>query len=254
MKVVIIEDEHYTALDLENCIRELRPNFQVVKKLETVKDALSYFEKNSDYNLVFSDIQLGDGLSFEIYRTIQLSAPVIFCTAFDNYAIEAFKANGIDYLLKPVNKTQVLGAIEKYERLTKSQPEINEELQKLLSSFKNPAKEKTLSSLLVHKKDKIIPVKIQDIAVFYTQNEICKIIHLDGERYTINESLEKIEQIAGPQFFRANRQFLVNRKAVLEVIQHFSRKHLLKLSVNPGEEIVISKEKAPQLFKWLEEF
>lgn len=254
MKIVIIEDEQYTAEDLENCITDLRSNFQIVKKLSSVKESIAYFEKHKDYNLVFSDIQLGDGLSFEIFKTIQLSAPVIFCTAYDNYAIDAFKANGIDYILKPISKSSILAAIEKYERLVKPSGEVNEEIQKLLSSFKTSVPEKNHSSLLVHHKDKIIPIKMEDIALFYTQNETCRIISFEGKTFSINETLEKIEKIAGTSFFRANRQFLVNRKAVVELVQHFSRKHILKISVDVDEEIVISKEKTPALLKWLEEF
>lgn len=254
MKVVIIEDEQYTADDLENCIKETRSNFQIVKKLTSVKESISYFEKNKEYDLVFSDIQLGDGLSFEIFKSIQLSSPVIFCTAYDNYAIDAFKANGIDYILKPFSKTSIKAAIEKYERLVKPAVEVNLEIQKLLSSFKTNTPEKNHTSLLVHHKDKIIPVKIEDVALFYTQNETCKLINFEGKTFTIGETLEKIEKIVGTTFFRANRQFLVNRKAVVELVQHFSRKHILKLSVNFEELIVISKEKTPALLKWLEEF
>lgn len=254
MKIIIIEDEQYTAEDLENCIKELRSNFQIIKKLSSVKESIAYFEKHKDYDLVFSDIQLGDGLSFDIFKSIQILAPVIFCTAFDNYAIEAFKTNGIDYVLKPINKTIIRAAIEKYERLVKPAPEVNEEIQKLLSSFKTTLPEKNHSSLLVHHKDKIIPIKMEDIALFYTQNEICKIISFEGKVFSINETLEKIEKSCGATFFRANRQYLVNRKAVLELVQHFSRKHILKLSVDLDEQIVISKEKTPALLKWLEEF
>lgn len=254
MKIVIIEDEHFTAEDLENCIKELRSSFQIIKRLTSVKESVSYFEKHKEYDLIFSDIQLGDGLSFEIFKSIQLSAPVIFCTAFDNYAIDAFKANGIDYVLKPFSKASIEAAIEKYERLVKPATEINKEIQKLLSSLKTDIPKKNHSSLLVHHKDKIIPVKIEDIALFYTQNEICRLINFEGKTFSINETLEKIETLSGKSFFRANRQFLVNRKAVVELVQHFSRKHILKLSVNFNEPIIISKEKTPLLLKWLEEF
>lgn len=254
MKIVIIEDEKYTAEDLENCIKELRSDFQIIKKLTSVKESIAYFEKHKEYDLIFSDIQLGDGLSFEIFKSIQLSAPVIFCTAYDNYAIDAFKANGIDYILKPFSKTSIKAAIEKYERLVKPAKEINQEIQKLLFSFKTNTSEKSHTSLLVHQKDKIIPIQIENVALFYTQNEICKLINFDGKTFSINEPLEKIEKISGPSFFRANRQFLVNRKAVVELVQHFSRKHILKLSVNFEEQIIISKEKTPSLLKWLEQF
>ena len=252
MKIVIIEDEHYTAKDLENCIRELRTNFEILKVLTSVKESIPYLKTHTDYNLVFSDIQLDDGLSFEIFKSIQLTAPVIFCTAFDNYAIDAFKANGIDYILKPINKVNIQAAIEKYERLVKPASEVNESMQQLLQLFKNTVTEKTHSSLLVHYKDKIIPVRIEDVALFYIENEICRIISFEGKHFSINERLEEIEKICGIHFFRANRQYLVHRKAVSEVAQHFSRKHILKLNFTFPEQIFISKEKSTALFKWLE--
>lgn len=251
MKIVIIEDEQYTARDLENCIRELRSNFRVVKTLNSVKESISYLKAGHEYDLIFSDIQLGDGLSFEIFNSIELAAPVIFCTAYNNYAIEAFKANGIDYILKPISKTNIEAAIEKYERLIKPKAEINESMQQLLRLYNVP--EKTNTSLLVHYKDKIIPVRIEDVALFYIQNDSCKIINFEGKHFSISESLEKAEKITGSSFFRANRQYLVNRKAISEVIQGFSRTHTLKLTVDFNEQIVISKEKAPVLFKWLAE-
>lgn len=253
MKIIIIEDEQYTAKDLENCIRELRGNFQIVKTLHSVKESISYFKSQQDYDLIFSDIQLGDGLSFEIFNSIELLAPVIFCTAYNNYAIEAFKANGIDYILKPISKTNIEAAIEKYERLVRPKAEINGNMQQLLQLYKSTAPEKPHSSLLVHYKDKIIPVRIEDVALFYIHNESCRIINFEGKHFSINESLEKAEKITGSSFFRANRQYLVNRRAISEVIQGFSRTHTLKLSVDFNEQIVISKEKSPALFKWLAE-
>ncbi|MFL5765270.1 MAG: LytR/AlgR family response regulator transcription factor [Bacteroidia bacterium] len=252
MKIVIIEDEQYTAQDLESCILELRPDFQIVKILGSVKEATSYFRKENNYDLVFSDIQLGDGLSFDIYKNILPAAPVIFCTAYNNYAIEAFRANGIDYILKPVSKPNILSAIEKYERLVKpASPKMNMEL--LLEMFGNKAAEKNSGSLLVHHKDKIIPIKLEDIAVFYIQNEGCRIMDFGGRHFSISETLDKAEKITGNSFFRANRQFLVNRKAVKDVSQGFSRTHTLSLTVDFKEAIVISKEKAPLLFRWLAE-
>jgi two-component system, LytTR family, response regulator LytT len=253
MKIVIIEDELYTARDLESCILELRSNFEIVKILSSVKEAISYFKASKDYDLVFSDIQLGDGLSFEIYKTLDLSAPVIFCTAYNNYAIEAFKANGIDYVLKPISKESIKAAIEKYERLIQPRAGATESMQQMLQMIAEKTSEKPKSSLLVHHKDKIIPVRIDDIALFYIQHDTCRIISFEGKHFSISESLEKVEKIAGTNFFRANRQYLVNRKAISEVIQGFSRTHTLQLKVDFNEQIIISKEKSPVLFKWLAE-
>lgn len=252
MKIVIIEDEHFTALDLATCIKELRSDFEIVKMLGSIKEARNYFQHNTNYNLIFSDIQLGDGLSFEIFKSLQVNSPVIFCTAYNNYAIDAFKANGIDYVLKPINKKNIEAAIEKYERLLSPANAVNQNMQQLLDLFQTKTAVKQTTSLLVHHKDKIIPVRIEEVALFYLHNDACHILNFVGKHFSINESLDEIEKIAGTHFFRANRQFLVHRKAITEVVQHFARKHLLKLNITFEEQIIVSKEKSPALMKWLE--
>jgi two-component system, LytTR family, response regulator LytT len=253
MRILIIEDEQYTAKDLAGCILELRSHFQVIKILNSVKEATAFLKSTNEYDLIFSDIQLGDGLSFDIYNAVQPSAPVIFCTAYNNYAIDAFKANGIDYVLKPISKQAIQLAIEKYERLTRPSAGISGNMEQLLEYMQKEAQSKTNTSLLVHHKDKIIPVRMEDIALFYIQNEGCRILSFEGNHYSVAETLEKIEGQAGNLFFRANRQYLVNRKAVKEVVQGFSRTHVLSLVLEFKDPIVVSKEKSPLLFKWLAE-
>lgn len=251
MKVVIIEDEQFTAEDLASVITELRDNYEVVKILSSISEAKKYFLQHNDFNLIFSDIHLGDGLSFEIFKSIPLRSPVIFCTAYDNYAIEAFKANGIDYVLKPVNRKNILEAIEKFERLSTPVKEGNPVMTELLELFKHKSFEKASPSILVHQKDKIIPIKMEEIAVLFTRNEITSILDFNGKVYSISETLEEIELLERLDFFRANRQFIVNRKAVKDVSQHFARKLVLNLSIPFTEQILVSKEKTPLLLKWL---
>lgn len=251
MKIVIIEDEQFTAEDLASVIMELRDNYEVVKILSSITEAKKYFLQHNDFNLIFSDIHLGDGLSFEIFRSMPLRSPVIFCTAYDNYAIEAFKANGIDYVLKPVNRKNILEAIEKFERLSIPVAEVNPVMMELLELFKHKSSEKVSRSILVHSKDKIIPIKLEEIAVFFIRNEITSILDFNSKIHSINETLEEIELFEMPNFFRANRQCIVNRKAVKDVSQHFARKLVLNLSVPFTEQILVSKEKTPLLLKWL---
>ncbi|MDP2386521.1 MAG: LytTR family DNA-binding domain-containing protein [Bacteroidota bacterium] len=252
MKIVIIEDEQFTAEDLASTVMELRSNYQVVKILSSIKEAKVYFSKHADFNLIFSDIHLGDGLSFEIFKSIPIKVPVIFCTAYDNYAIDAFKANGIDYVLKPINKKSISEAIEKFERLSTPVLEINPGMAELLELFQSKSPEnKNNTSILVHVKDKIIPIKTEDIAVFFIRNEGTSILDFTGKIYSIDETLEEIELLNSTTFFRANRQFIVNRKAVKDAAQHFSRKLILNLSIPFSEQITISKEKTPQFLKWL---
>lgn len=252
MKVVIIEDEQYTAEDLASCITELRSNYEVVKILPSINSAKIYFQQEDNFDLIFSDINLGDGLSFELFQSIKLKVPVIFCTAYDNYAIEAFKSNGIDYVLKPVNKKNILEAIEKFERLSSSSQKVNPAIEKMMEIFAAKTTQKTTRSVLVHVKDKIIPVKLENIAVFFIRNETTFILDLKGNAHPIDETLEEIELIGLPFLFRANRQFIINRGVVKDVTQHFARKSVLNLTVPFTEQIIVSKEKTPLLLKWLQ--
>ncbi len=251
MKVVIIEDEQFTAEDLATTITGLRSNYSVVKMLSSVNDAKNYFSKQQHIDLVFSDIHLGDGLSFEIFKAIDIKTPIIFCTAYDNYAIQAFKANGIDYILKPIDKNSILEALEKFERISQPATQANSMMTGLLEMFKN-SKDESGRSILVHHKDKIIPVKLNDISVFYIRNESTWIIDEHGKTYPISETLDTIEQMNAPFLFRANRQCIVNRKAVKDATQHFARKLIVNLTIPFQEQISISKERSSVFLKWLE--
>ena len=253
MKIVIIEDEQLTAEDLASTITELRPDYEIVKILSSIKEATTYFSQHKDFNLIFSDIHLGDGLSFEIFKSISLKTPVIFCTAYDNYAIDAFKANGIDYVLKPANKKSILEAIEKFERLTTPVVELNPVMTELLEIFKTKSSNNNNNnkSILVHVKDKIIPIKLEEIAIFFIRNEVTSILDFTGKVYSIDETLEEIELFNLPVLFRANRQFIINRKAVKDASQYFSRKLVVNLSIPFTEQIIISKEKTPLFLSWL---
>lgn len=249
MNIVIIEDEQYTAEDLAKNIRKAMPDVTIQAILKSVKEAVSYLKSNAHPDLFFSDIQLGDGLSFEIFQNINTSTPVIFITAFDEYALKAFQANGIDYILKPFNSKTIADAINKFNTLTSNKSEANK-IDQLLNYLQenNQAKQ---SSLLVYQKDKIIPVNGADIALFYTENDSVKVICLDGKQYTTNSTLEELEKSMGADFFRANRQYIINRKIILDVSQYFGRKLAVNLKLNFKDKILISKEKSTTFLNWL---
>ncbi|MBS0032316.1 LytR/AlgR family response regulator transcription factor [Chitinophaga sp. 22321] len=249
MKVVIIEDEWLTADDLKQTIRQADASIEITATLKSVSEGLSYFSSNPAPDLIFSDIQLGDGLSFEILG--HLNVPVIFCTAYDEYALNAFKANGIDYILKPFTTASVVAALQKYKHLTQvKQDEITRQYESIRQLF-SATKAAKASSLLIHYKDTILPVKIADIALFQLDHEIVYLLTFDQITYYPGKSLEELEAIVGDDFFRVNRQFLVNRKAIVNASSLFSRKLSLSVSVPVKESITISKEKAPLFLKWL---
>jgi DNA-binding LytR/AlgR family response regulator len=251
MKIVIIEDEKITADDLAATIKSMEPEAEIVATPGSVKAAISYFQNNIEPDLIFSDVQLGDGLSFDIFKTIKISAPVIFCTAYDEYALNAFKTNSIDYILKPTTSAAIAEALEKYRNLRLTFSSNNLQYKALFDMLLNKETPKS-SAVLVHYKDKIMPVKLDDIALFYLETEITYLITLDRKTYTVNKNLEELEQITGNNFFRANRQCLLNRKTVIDASHYFSRKLSVNISVPFKDKITVSKEKTPQFLNWLE--
>jgi DNA-binding LytR/AlgR family response regulator len=250
MKLIIIEDEKVTARDLAQTIGQLYPQAEILKILGTVKESISYLSNSTDADLIFSDIQLGDGLSFEIFSKVGISVPVIFCTAFDEYALQAFKANGIDYILKPFTTEAVAAAIKKYLSF-KGAPAENAFSYQALEQLFAYRKAADMGSVLVYQKDKIFPVALSRIAFFFLKDGIVSLTTFDKITYLINKNLEELGKITEPNFFRANRQFLINRKAVLDVSNYLSRKLSVSLSVPTPETITVSKEKMTQFLDWL---
>lgn len=250
MKIVIIEDEQLTAEDLAEMILKLQPDAQIVKSLRSVKEAVTYFENNPAQDLIFSDIQLGDGISFDIFKTVNISAPIVFCTAYDEYALNAFKTNGIDYILKPFTSLSVGQALNKYHALRKEFSVEQASYNQFFDLFVSKIPQK-ISSILVTYKDKIIPIKTDDIALFYIEHEETMLLTFEGKVYVLNKKLEELERVAGDSFFRVNRQCLVNRKAVRDAAHFFSRKLIINLSVPFKDTVTISKEKTPQFLDWL---
>lgn len=251
MNVIIIEDEQMLADELSHYISLIKKDWLVIKILSGVKESVEYFTEQNNCQLIFSDIQLGDGLSFDIFKQIPIKVPVIFCTAFNQYAIDAFKNNGIDYLLKPFNKTAVADAIAKYELLKDAintqPPNYNKVVELITEKTVKPIQ----SSLLVSNRDKIIPLKIDTLALFYIQNGLVHAVDFKNQPYNINQTLDELEQLVGDCFYRADRQHLINRKVIKDVSQYFLRKLLLNLTINYNEPITIRKEKTAEFLEWL---
>lgn len=253
MNILIIEDETRTAKALKAMVEQLGDNLQVTGIVTSVKAAIQWLGSQPAPGLILSDIQLSDGLSFEIFRTAQPPCPVIFCTAYDQYAIQAFEANGIDYLLKPIDEDKLTRGIRKYEQMRKlmglgahSTPS---GWEVLLQQMLRPAYK---SSLLVFKNDKIIPLPTKDITFIHSAGGIVQAYTQRGEAYLIQEVLDELESTLDPYlFFRANRQFMISRAAVVMAEHFFNRRLIVKLNVETPERIVVSKVKAPDLLHWL---
>ena len=253
MRVVIIEDELKTAKELKNMLEAMDSDICIEAILRSVLSAVEWLKKNSAPELIFSDIQLGDGLSFEIFKEVQVEAPVIFCTGFDEYAIRAFESNGIDYLLKPIEESKLQRSLEKYLRFKEHSVSASRQagkLQKLLVQMNAGYKQ----VILVHYRDKIIPVKVTDIAFVYASNGLVYLYTSNGRNYPIQFIIEQLECMFNPQqFFRANRKFIINRETIQSIEQYFNRKLLVKTTCEIPEKIIISKIKAQPFLRWVEQ-
>ncbi|EDM38617.1 putative two-component response regulator autolysis regulator LytR [Pedobacter sp. BAL39] len=253
MRVVIIEDETKTARELKGMLQDLDSEIQVEVILASVASAISWFKENAAPELIFSDIQLGDGLSFEVFKEVQTESPVIFCTAFDEYAIRAFESNSIDYLLKPLEEEKLQKSLEKYTRFKEhlvSDSLRKANMNKVLTQMDVTYKQ----NILVHYKEKILPIRVADIQFVYGSNGVVQICTSDRRSYPIHYTIEQMESMLNPgQFFRANRKFIVNREAIQNIEHYFNRKLFVSTSCETPEKIVVSKMKSQPFLKWMEQ-
>ncbi len=251
--ILIIEDEIKSAKELKKTIERSFPEAVVLNTLQSIKASLKWFKENEAPDLIFSDIQLADGLSFEIFKQITIKTPIVFCTAYDQYAIEAFKTSSIDYLLKPIDDDKVLQSIEKYNQMKvffeKENIEENEKMQRLLLQLNKDYKR----TILVHHQNVILPINIDTIA--YVNHELGNtyIMTFEKKKYFITQNLDEFGAILNPNdFFRVNRQYIINRKAITKLENYFSRRLVVQLNLPTTEHIIVSKTKSPLLLKWLE--
>jgi len=250
MNILIIEDELHTAKDLIRTLNHIDDEINVVRHTLSIKETMEYLMESPNLDLIFSDIKLGDGHSFEIFDAIKVNVPVIFCTAYDEFALQAFSANGIEYILKPFNNDAVQRALEKFYSLTTSNL-TKDNLQSMVDLMMNRNATKA-RSLLVHRGDKIIPVKVDDIALFYVEDKYSFAHTKEGKRFLISHNLEEISNMFPREFYRANRQYIVKRSSIKEVIHQHNRKLKLELNISFDHEILVGKLKMTNFLEWLE--
>lgn len=254
MKVLIIEDEELAYRRLVKLLSETDPSIQVEGPVETVKAAIRHLTSEVDYDLIFLDIQLADGKSFSIFETIKLTTPVIFTTAYDEYAIKAFELNSVDYLLKPISSVKLKSAIDKYHKMKEvfgESPTI-EFMSKLMGRLKVQTEVVYQSRFLVSKGDSLYPVSAEEIAYFSAEDKVVFLVTTDGKRWIINNSLEELEDKLDPKmFFRVNRQHFVSIQSIRKVHHYFNYKLKLDLHPEPGEEVIVSKARAADFKSWM---
>ena len=253
-KVVIVEDETAAAVNLQAILSKVIPSHQVITVLESVEEAVEFFEDESQPtpDLVFLDIHLADGESFRIFDKVDISSPIIFTTAYDEYALRAFKVNSIDYILKPIKEDDLRRAIDKLSMLSGAERgEYNSRVKEMVEVQRDERQENQ-HTFLVHYKDKIIPLSIDDIAYFHTNNEKVTATTHSGDKYQVDRTLEVLQgSLPAGDFFRANRQFIVSRQAVKDIVVWFGSRLALNLKVETPERIIISKARTPEFKQWL---
>ena len=249
MKALIIEDEVLAAQSLQKLIIEVSPDTEVITTLQSIEESVAWFDENPMPDLVFMDIHLADGSSFAIFEQVQITCPIIFTTAYDEYALKAFEVSSIDYLLKPINRNDLIRALNKYNNLVGDKTFDTQALNELVQKIGTSKKYK--SCFLVPERDKLIPLPTANIAYIYIEDKLVKAIALDEHTYYMSQTLDEImNQLSPDEFFRANRQFIVSRKAIKDLTIWFGNKLSLNLLVKVPEEIIISKAKVSEFKNW----
>lgn len=252
MKVVVFEDEKLASDRLIELLKTLKPDAEVLAAMKSIEAAVLWLQNNEHPDLIISDIQLLDGSSFEIFDQVEIKTPVIFTTAYDEYAIKAFEVNSVDYLLKPIQREKLAGALEKYDqKVAEHQAPIS--IDEIRAVIKGASKE-FKSRFLVKLGQRIKAVPIEKIAYFFSQDKLSYLVTFEGQKLPVDQTLEELDGLVDPKnFYRVNRKFIVHFDAVTDIHPYF--KGRVKLGLNPhiDEDIVVSSDKTPAFKKWLDQ-
>jgi DNA-binding LytR/AlgR family response regulator len=251
MKALIVEDEILAAQNLVKILFDIG-SFESINTLDSIIETVEFLKGNDKPDILFLDIHLADGSAFEIFDKVQVDCPVVFVTAYNEYALKAFRLTSIDYLLKPLDIFDVKRAIDKLKRLKRASGMHENELKNLISYFKKNVEFKS-HFLIKIEDDKLVPLKTDDIAFLYCNHAVVKAFTSDRKTFTLDQTLDQIAGMLDPRiFFRANSQFIISRKALRDLGFWFNRRHSINLKVQTPEKIIVSKEKVTEFKSWLE--
>lgn len=249
MKIVIIEDEQPAAQKLVQLLKRAAPGAEVLAVLESVEESVNWLATHPAPDLIFVDIQLDDGISFEIFETLKIEAPVIFTTAFDQYAIRAFKVNSVDYLLKPIDGEALKKALQKFDRLHARPASWETRLEKIMEQI--PAGYK--SRFLIKIGAKYQPVPAEKVCCFFVEERNTFLRTVEGKTYDLDYSLDQVQHLTDPgKFFRINRNFLVNINCIEEIFSYSTSRLKLKLLNFANDDIIVSRDKVPEFKRWMD--
>jgi len=254
MKVLIIEDEPYARRELKRLLAKVPAEITVLECIDSIEDAVLYLKSNSAPDLMFFDIQLSDGLSFEIFNQVDIKTPVIFTTAFDEYAIKAFKVNSIDYLLKPIKLNELINAIKKYEDLSeqfgnkKSGLKL-EQIEKLFEINKPRYKSRFIAKF----GDQIKHIEIRNVAYLRAEDNEVMLVTTGNENYIIDYSLDQLAGLLNPDdFFRINRSYIITPGSIKKISKYFNSRLHLELIPDTKSTVLISRVKVPEFMNWMD--
>ena len=249
MKALIIEDETAAAINLEALLRKVEQSLQIEAVLESVGESVEWLSSHPMPDLIFMDIHLADGESFRIFDRVEIDCPIIFTTAYDQYALEAFKVNSIDYLLKPITQNDLQRALDKLHRLSVTE---RRSISERVTSLAAEASKASQNVFLIQVRDRIRPLKFEEAAYFYTSDERVTVHTFSGEVLAMDKTLETLSaMLPENDFFRANRQFIVSRGAIRDISVWFGSRLALNLILDTPERIIISKARVPRFKQWL---
>jgi two-component system, LytTR family, response regulator LytT len=252
MNILLLEDEEPAAKRLEKMLKEMEPNIAILASIVSVASGIKWLKENPLPDLIISDIQLADGLSFEIFKEVKTFCPIIFTTAYDKYAIEAFKVNSIDYLLKPVKKDELSAAIEKYKQLSQQNKSSTPDISKLIELMTADTSSKYKKRFAVKYGEHLKTISIDEAAYFYTEDKINFITTKEARRYTIDNNLDALETMLDPNvFFRINRQYIISIHAIAEMFSYSKSRVLIKLNPPAKHETIVSTERSGDFKLWL---
>ena len=256
MNVIIIEDESLIAKNLQRLLLEIEPGIKVLAVLDSVEASVNWLSTNAHPDLLFADIQLSDGVSFDIFNRVKIDKPVIFTTAYNDYAIRAFKVNSVDYLLKPIDKEYLQSALQKFKQHYQNAPMggVTEQLKELMLTLQNPTEKKYKERFLAHYKSGIVPLPESKVACF-VKDTIIYLITTDNEKLVTDYStIDEIEEVVNPaKFFRANRQSIIQINEVETYKKHDTGKIEVHLKCDKSLHVDISREKANDFVNWLDQ-
>jgi two-component system LytT family response regulator len=251
MKALVIEDEILASKHLLQVLEEVG-DISVIAVLESITETIEWFRKNQQPDIVFMDIHLADGSAFEIFNHADIACPIVFTTAYDEYAMKAFKVNSIDYLLKPIETVDVQAALRKLKGLSGSES-MKSALNNFITSYGKTSKYRK-HFLIPSKGDKLIPVLTSDLACFCIDASIVKALSVDGKPYRFDFTLDELEEMLDPElFFRANRQYIISRTAIRDIDLWFNSRLSVNLKIAVPEKILISKARISEFKKWFGE-